>query len=423
MTGAGERRSGSVTAGDRAAALSAIQAMGLHPMQLQGTAAAKPARAPRSAARPQTRDKATAQPRGASADAAPAAVAGEPRFSANQTLAMVRQLGNLLTAGVSLSRALTVLEREAQRPAAKSLWAEVQRRVSDGQPLADALGRYPKTFPRVAIAMVRAGEAGGFLPAVLRQIADFMTRERELRSRVSSAMIYPAVLAAVAAAVVTFLLSWFIPRFSEIFQDFGRDLPLLTQAVQGASDLVRSYGMFAAIAIIVAVLAAKRAMASAEGRRARDRFACAAPGLGPVVRQFAQIRFLRMLGKLIAAGVPLLTALRVARQAVGNQLLADTLDDAVERVSDGEPLAKSLGACAQLFPGDVVEMIGVAEESGRLETELVRMADEAEGELDRRLRSLVAFAEVGVLFAMSALIGVIVVGMLLPVFDLWEAVR
>ncbi|MEM7681302.1 MAG: type II secretion system F family protein [Planctomycetota bacterium] len=396
--------------------------MGLHPTRLDAPTAERDAPRRRAAPKPGRAETSAERKETAPSKASPTARAGR-RLSTTQTLAMVRQMGNLLTAGVSLSRALTVLEREARQPAAKAIWAEVKSRVSDGESLASAMSRYPKTFPRVSIAMVQAGEAGGFLPAVLRQIAELMTRERELRSRVSSAMIYPAVLAVVAAGVVTFLLSWFIPRFSEIFDDFGRELPLLTRIVQGASDGVRGYGVFIAIALVLGVIAGKRAVASAEGRRVRDRLLAAAPAVGPVIRQFAQIRFLRMLGRLIGAGVPLLTALRVARQAVGNQLLADTLEDAVERVSDGEPLAKSLGICASLFPGDVVEMIGVAEESGRLETELVRMADEAEGELDRKLRSLVAFAEVGVLFAMSALIGVIVVGMLLPVFDLWEAVR
>jgi type II secretory pathway component PulF len=324
---------------------------------------------------------------------------------------------------VPLARALDVLTRESTSAAAAAQWRDVRAAVVDGAPLADALGRYPRSFPPVYVAMVRAGETGGFLDVVLQQIAEFMSRARELQSKVATALIYPAVLALIASGVVTFLLYWFIPRFSGIFADFGRELPLLTRAVQGASLAVRDYGLFVALFIAVLVVGLRQAVKSDAGRRLRDAYLLRTLMVGGVASTFALVRFARMLGTLLGAGVPLLTALRVAREAVGNQTLDDALGEAIESVQQGGSLAASLRRCPALFPASVVEMIAVAEESGRLSDELVRLANQLEQDLDRRLRVLVALAEPALLFVMAAVVGTIVVGMLLPVFDLWDAIQ
>ncbi len=402
LTSDGRETAGTIAASDRPGAIGAIEQLGLIPVNID----VGEAKAPRT----------PLFQRGASD---PTAIKLRPAT----TLVFMRQLSNLLSAGVPLSRALQVLGRESSKPDAKAVWKGIQDRVVDGSALADAMARFPRTFSTVQVAMVRAGEAGGFLDVVLKQIADFMERERELRSRVGAALVYPCVLAFIAAGVVTFLLWWFIPRFSEIFAEFGESLPALTQLIQAASGLVRSYGLFVLVGGAAAVFFLQRYLKTDAGKRVRDRVLPALPGVGKVTTKFALVRFTRMLGTLIGAGVPLLSALKTAREAVGNQLLADTLTGAIAQVREGASVAHSLAQCPALFPESLIEMIAVAEESGRLDAELVRMADELESDLDRQLRVLVALAEPALLFAMAVVVGTIVIGMLLPVFDLWDAVQ
>lgn len=407
VTPTGQSRTGNVEADDRGVAITQIEEMGLVPVDV---AQAKG-----------KRRKTFQGGNGILGDDAP--VEAPKRVSRGRLLDFTRQLGNLLAAGVSLSRALDIICRETSHAPSAAQWKAIRKQVVEGTSLADAMASAPRTFPPVYLAMVRAGEAGGFLEVVLKQIADFLVRDRELKSKLGTALIYPLVLAVIAAGVVTFLLAWFIPRFSAIFDEFGQSLPLLTRLVQGASFAVRDYGLFVALGITIIVVAVKQWMASAAGRRAWDDIILKIPGVGAAASRFALVRFSRMLGTLIGAGVPLINALRVAKEAVGNQTLSDALDDAAGQLREGTSLAQSLASCPRLFPASVVEMIAVAEESGRLSEELVRMAGEFESDLDRRLRVLVSLAEPLLLMIMAALVGTIVVGMLLPVFDLWDAIQ
>jgi len=295
--------------------------------------------------------------------------------------------------------------------------------VLGGAPLAGALAKWPKSFPSVYVAMVRAGEMGGFLDAVLEQIAEFRSREQDLKGRVKAALIYPMVLAVLASGVLTFLLTYFIPRFSSIFAEFGGSLPLLTRMIIALSGLLMKYGLAVALVAAVLIVGARRVLSGEAGRRAFERGILRVPGLGDVIARFALVRFCRMLGTLLHAGVPLVTALRVAREAIGNQTLADAVSHAVEEVQRGSSLARSLAASAQLFPASAVEMVAVAEESGRLDKELIRLAASYEGELDRRLRMLVAVVEPALLFVMAGVVGTVVIGMLLPIFTLQELIH
>jgi type II secretory pathway component PulF len=345
------------------------------------------------------------------------------RVSKSEVEAFTRQLANLLAAGVPLSRALHILSREASRPAARKLWAVVHDQVAGGMSLADALAQHTRAFSAVHVAMVRAGETGGFLDLVLEQIATFRSREQDLKSKVTSALIYPCVLAVLGAGILTFLLTYFIPRFSQMFAEFGGSLPGLTKAIVGASQLLVDYWFVLILAVALIVFALQRALAHEEGRRSLERFVLRVPLLGTAVARFALVRFCRMLGTLVGAGVPLVAALRVAKEAIGNQVLADTVSDAIEDVQRGTSLARSLEGCRLLFPRSVVEMISVAEESGKLDQELTRLAAAYEQDLDRRLKMMVALAEPALLFIMAVLVGTVVIGMLLPIFNLQELIR
>ncbi len=349
--------------------------------------------------------------------------AGIGGVSKREIDAFTRQLSNLLAAGVPMSRALGILSREASRTASKKLWATVHDQVAGGMALADALSLHPAVFSPIYVAMVRAGETGGFLDIVLDQIATFRAREAELKGRVKGALVYPIILAVLSAGIMVFLLTFFIPRFSQMFEEFGGSLPTLTRYIVAASDVLVKYWFVLVIGIVLIVFGVQRMVTKEEGRRTMEGLLLRVPLFGTGVARFALVRFCRMLGTLVGAGVPLIASLRVAKEAIGNQVLADTVSNAIENVQKGHPLARSLEGCRVLFPPAVIEMVSVAEESGRLDQELVRLAGAYEAELDRYLKMMVTLIEPALLFLMAVLVGTVVIGMLLPIFNLQELIR
>lgn len=393
----GKQNAGTLSADSRAAALDQIVQRGFTPVSVE-----------------EHRE-------GSAAPVAKADRAG--RVSKTQIEAFTREMANLLAAGVPLSRALNIVIRETSVPAAKALWVSIHDDVVGGTSLAEALGKFPNSFPSVYVAMVRAGETGGFLDVVLNQISEFQAREQDLKGKVVAALVYPAVLATLAASVLVFLLTYFIPRFSIIFKDLGAALPWLTRMIVAASDALVNHGLMLAVLLALIVFGFRKALETEGGRRLIERVMLSTPMLGHVVSRFALIRFARMLGTLLGAGVSLIAALRVAKEAIGNQTLSDTVNEAIEEVQQGASLARSLGKSHKLFPPSVSEMVAVAEETGRLDKELIRMSVALESDLDRRLRMLVALAEPMLLFIMAGVIGTVVVGMLMPLFQLQDMVK
>ena len=345
------------------------------------------------------------------------------RISFKMLGTFTRLLSSLLAAGVPLSKALTILYRETTDPAASKKWREVHDLVVDGVSLSNAMSRSPETFPTVYTAMVEAGETGGFLDLVLEQIAEFQARDKELRGKVISAMIYPAVLMFLAIGVLIFLMVFFIPRFKTLFEGFDAALPMLTQVIVTTSEFSQRYGIFIIIVMAFLVYLARTWVTSERGRRIYERWLLTAPVIGALSSQFAMARFCRMLGTLIHAGVPLVSGLNVAQRSIGNQILTDAIEDSVERVKKGESLARSLGNCSLLFSGATVEMISVAEESSRLDKELIRLAEVTEKELDQQLKTAVALMEPLMLFFIAAFIGTIFVGMVIPIFTIQDYIK
>ncbi len=322
-----------------------------------------------------------------------------------------------------LSRALVILHKEASAPAAKAKWKEVHNLVVDGMSLADAMAKSPETFPRVYVAMVEAGEAGGFLDVVLAQIAEFQSREKDLKGKVLTAMLYPCILLVLAVGVLIALLTFFIPMLRNLFNSIHGSLPLLTKIIISASDFVRSYGLFVAAALVVVFFFVRAWLISAKGKRIWEGMILKTPAVGPLIAQFAMARFCRMLGTLLGAGVPLVHGLNVARRSIGNQILVDAVGQSIERVQQGGRLGQSLADCKALFPSSVLEMISVAEESGKLDVELVRVAVVTEADLDRNLKTAVALAEPLLLFLIAGFIGTIFIGMLLPVLTMSQNIK
>lgn len=405
LSSSGKSVSGTVPASTRAAAIAAVVSKGLTPLKVEAQDKnGKPAKAV-------TLDPVTGE----------APLGG--RVTQHHVEDFTRELASLLAGGVPLSRGLALLKREAKHPGPKALWSRINDDVVEGNSLADSLAQHPKVFSTVYIAMVRAGEAGGFLDVVLNQIAEFRAREQDLKGKVKAAMVYPVVLGCLAVGVLIFLLTFFIPKFSTLFSQFGGQLPFMTQVILKMSNLLVSYGLFLAVGVAILGIFAYNASQTDAGKRSIERAVLKTPALGRVIAHFALVRFCRMLGTLLGAGVPLVTALRTAKEAIGNQTLADTVAFGMEEVQKGASLARSLGSASQLFPASVVEMIAIAEETGRLDKELVRLSLAYESELDRRLRMLVSLAEPLLLFAMAGLIGTVVIGMLLPIFKIQDLVK
>jgi type II secretory pathway component PulF len=406
----GKIAEGMLDAAGRPDALRQIETLGLRPMSVS--------------------EKSSAAAKNGSAAAGSAGGLGAVSFkfaskkvSAKELENFTRLLSSLLAAGVPLSRALVILQKEASSAASKAQWKEVHDLVVDGLSLADAMSKSPETFPRVYTAMVEAGEAGGFLDVVLAQIAEFQSREKELRSKVMTAMLYPCILLVLAVGVLIVLLTFFIPKFQNIFNNLHSSLPLITQIIIGASHLVRSYGLLVAAGLVGLFFLVRTWFVSEKGKRIWEGLVLKTPLVGPLIAQFAMARFCRMLGTLIGAGVPLVHGLNVARRSIGNQILVDAVAQSIERVQQGGRLGQSLADCKMLFAGSVLEMISVAEESGKLDVELVRIAVVTETDLDRNLKTAVAFAEPLMLFLIAGFIGIIFIGMLLPVLSMSEYIK
>jgi type II secretory pathway component PulF len=423
---------GVLDASNRYEAIRQVEILGLKPIRLAEAAGESVRRPPPAPGSP---EQAASNGNGAESAGAPKdqsgntvafwkmSLGGKRKIPGRVLENFTRLLSSLLAAGVPFSRALVILYREATLPVAKAKWKEIHDLVIDGMSLSNAMARSPETFPRVYVAMVEAGETGGFLDVVLAQIADFQARERDIKSKAVSALMYPLVLLVLAVGVLIFLMVFFIPRFQMVFKSFNADLPLLTQMIVQTSQGVRDYGLYVGGAVLVAVLSLRSWFKSKNGHRAWEGFVLRLPVVGPLLAQFAMARFTRMLGTLLGAGVPLINALHVAQRSIGNQILVDAVSESIDRVKEGKALAASLGRNRVLFPGAIIEMISVAEESGRLDHELLRIANVTEGDLERELKTAVALAEPLMLFLIAGFIGTIFIGMLYPIFSLTDHIK
>jgi type II secretory pathway component PulF len=406
----GKFAEGVLDAAGRADALRQIETLGLRPVNVSEKIGAKKNSSPNGAAKTDSTGNFSFK-------------FESKKVSAKELENFTRLLSSLLAAGVPLSRALVILQKEASSAAAKTKWKEIHDSVVDGLSLSNAMAKSPETFPRVYVAMVEAGEAGGFLDVVLAQIAEFQAREKDLKSKVLTAMLYPAILLVLGLGILILLLTFFIPKFQGIFNNLHATLPLITQIIIGASNVVRSYGLIVAAVFIGIIFALRAWFVSEKGRRVWENLILKSPIVGPLIAQFAMARFCRMLGTLLGAGVALVQGLNVARRSIGNQILVDAVGQSIERVQQGGRLGQSLSDCRILFSGSVIEMISVAEESGRLDAELVRLAAGTENDLDRNLKTAVAFAEPLLLFLIAGFIGTIFIGMLLPVLTMSQYIH
>jgi general secretion pathway protein F/type IV pilus assembly protein PilC len=344
---------------------------------------------------------------------------GSGRVSRTQIATFYSQLADLLRNGVPLLRSLDTLERQTSSQVLASTVREVRARVADGTGLAQAMGSYPKVFDELAVSMIRAGQEGGFLEDVLVRIADFTEHEEDLKSKVTGAMAYPVFLAIIGVVVLNILVIFFVPKFEPIFKRLKEkgELPDLTVWLIAMSHFMQSYWYVAIILVVLFVWGVRRYMASDSGRLIIDGLKLRIPVAGTIFLNLAIARFARILGTLLRNGIPILQAMRIAKDSTGNRVLADAIDKSAENIKAGEKLARPLRAC-KYFPTDVVEIIAVGEESNSLEKVLLDIANGLEKRTNRQLDIFVRLLEPVMLLVMAMMVLVVVIGLLLPVFKM-----
>jgi len=325
------------------------------------------------------------------------------------------QLADLLRAGVPLLRALDVLSRQKGRPVLTGVLKQLREDVSGGQSLADALSKHPHIFKELHVAMVAAGERGGFLEEVLARIGGFVERQDELRNKLFGSMIYPCVLVLGGMGVVTFMMTYIVPRIRPFIENRGPQ-PVLTIALFGLCDFFTHTWAVLAGLVGLALVAGSLYVRSPRGRRTWDQFSLRAPLLGPLMTIVCVCRFCRILGTLLQNGVPILQALRISRGSAGNAVLAEAIDSAAESVREGETLAEPLAASG-LFPPEIIDMVAVAEESNNLEAVLVQIADANEARTARTIDLGVRLVEPVLLVIIAGMVLLIALGLLTPILS------
>lgn len=333
-----------------------------------------------------------------------------------------RQLSNLLDSGLTMLNALDVLIEQTGSQSIIVTIRLLRDDIRDGTTFSQALKKHPKIFNSLYVNMVASGEVSGSLESVLARLADFLEKDEELLSKVRASMAYPAVMAIVGCVTVFILLTFVAPRLTEVFMDMGQALPLLTKILLIVSNFLSKFWLFIIIGIVIIAGLFKRWAESSEGRKIFDEQKLKLPVFGAFILKTEIARFGRTLGTLVANGVPIIDALGVTTAIVQNVILRDELDKARGEVIQGSPLSKALKT-QKHFPAMLVNMIAVGEESGALERSLLKVADTYDTEVDASVKIFTSLIEPSLILSLGIIVGLIVVAMLLPIFQLNLMVR
>ena len=342
--------------------------------------------------------------------------------SADLTI-MTRQLSTMVSSGMTILRALYVLEAQTESDALKDTLVAVRTDVEAGLPLSDALERHPKIFDPLFVAMTRAGETGGVLDSALIRVADQLEKAEALRRQVKSAMTYPTVIITFAMAVVLALVTFLVPVFAGVFKEFGGELPMITRVTVAASDFVKGFWYLLIVGTAAGIFGFRKFKKSPRGREIIQRAMLKAPmKIGDIVQKVALARWSRTFSALITAGVPLLAALDIVGKTAGNVVVEQAMDKVVESVKSGGTIAGPLKE-SPVFPSMVGHMVGVGEETGALDAMLSKIADFYEDQVAAAVKSLTAIIEPIMIMVVGAIVGFIVIAMYMPMFSLYDQIK
>ncbi|MFM8572655.1 MAG: type II secretion system F family protein, partial [Pirellula sp.] len=388
----GEKLSGMIAAASRAEALQKLRAQSMYPMSVQD---AKPAGKSFTISLP-------------------------VRVKKEQVADFCAQLADLLSNGVPMLESLKILGEATENPKLQATCIAIHDAVSQGDTLDVAMGKHPAIFSELTLSMVRAGQEGAFLEESLQRTSHFLRKQDEMRSKIIGALTYPMILGVVGTIIVAAMVVFLVPKFQPFFdrlEQNGTGLPLITLVLLGASKVLMNYGLLVILAIAGLVFGFLRWTKTESGRRMIDKVKLKTPIVGDIFHDAAVSRACRVLGTMLKNGVPLLRSLRISSESTGNVLLAEAMLKSADNVTAGDTLSKPLAASG-LIPPQVMAMIRIAEESNTLDEVLVKISDRIDGRIERKLEVLVRMIEPMMLIFIGGMVMFVIVGVLLPVFDL-----
>ena len=344
------------------------------------------------------------------------------RISPMDVAIATRQLSVLLRSGVPLVEALSALIEQLDHPELKTAFTDTRNQVNEGSTLADALKAHPKIFPTLYVNMVAAGEASGTLEEVLGRLADFLDDQTRLQSKVRGALAYPIVMAVVVVLILFLMMSVVVPKVTAIFENFNQTLPWYTSLLIWVSNIFSNYWWLLAALIGGGIYWFRRWQATEEGRKKWDLFVLEIPLFGPLLIMVAVSRFARTLATLLASGVPVLTAMDITRNVLGNTELMRVVEEARASVREGEGIAKPLRQAGR-FPPIVTHMIAVGERTGQLEEMLIHVADAYDQQIEVRVGVVTSILEPLLIVVMGAVVGGIAFAILMPLLQLNEMIQ
>ncbi len=338
------------------------------------------------------------------------------RVPAAELAAATRQIATLLAAGLAIDEALATVVEQIDQPLLHRALASLREEVRQGDALHAALARQPAVFPPLYVSIVQVGEDSGTLDQAMHRLADFLEAQARIRSRVQAALAYPVLMAFVGIGVLAFLFAFVVPKITRMLTEMGRELPWPTRLLIGINDLLSGYWWVLAILVVGGGIALVRYRRTEAGRLQLDRLQLKVPLFGPLLLLIITARLARTLSTLLGNGVPLLRALAITRNLVGNRLLAGALATAAQRVQEGGSLAVALRESA-LFPPMLAQLVAAGEKSGQLEEMLMRVAESYEHQTDLSITGMLSLLEPIMILVMGCLVGFVVLAILLPIFE------
>ena len=346
---------------------------------------------------------------------------GSGGVSDKEIVVFTRQFATMIDAGLPLVQCLDILSKQTENKMFAKAIDQIRQDVEGGGTYADALKKHPKIFNDLYVNMVAAGEVGGILDTILARLSKYIEKSMKLKGQIRASMVYPGTIVAVAVIVIMVLMVWVIPIFSQMFVDFGGELPMPTQMVIDASQFMKNNFFFIVGIAVAAGWGLRRYYKTETGNRQLDRLALRLPIFGTLVRKIAVAKFTRTLGTLISSGVPIMDGLEIVAKTAGNKIVEETLRKTRQSISEGKTLAEPL-AQAQVFPPMVVQMIAVGENTGALDAMLGKIADFYDDEVDSTVGNLTALLEPMLMIFLGVVIGFIVVAMYMPIFKMAGAI-
>ncbi len=339
------------------------------------------------------------------------------RVTSKELHIFTRQLATLLGAKIPLVPSLTSLITQTTNPSFKTIVAQIKESVNEGNTLTTAMGEHPKIFSSVYLNMIRAGEASGSLDIVLERLADFGEKQETLKGKLTAALIYPIVMALICIGVLFILITYIIPNITQVFVEMDRVLPLPTRILIGVSDFLKSYWLVVIIFIVALIAALKFFIKTKYGQQLWDHFLLKVPVIGNVLQKVILARFSSTLGSLLESGVGLIASMEIVKTLVNNSQVSQVVDEAIVQIREGKSMTLSLGN-SPWFPPMFVQMVGVGEQAGTLEKMLNKVADAYEREVESAVMGMTALIEPIMIVGMGGIVGVIILSILLPIFEM-----